>query len=144
MADTTVQAGGDLEIIVHEHAQMIQDLMKQQAKTEEASSYQIRDLQKQIIGLRKQRADNLQCYEEKTKDLQNQLAGKDARLEALESRVQQLIDDVRNSATAAATEVLDQFNKSPDPFLNVLLNKLEDKTEQIHKTVEDTKRYMGT
>jgi hypothetical protein len=144
MADTTTQADRDLGTLVHEQAQMIQALMKQQAETEETSGYQISDLRKQIICLRMQRADDLQRYEEKTKDLQKQLAGKDARFEALESRVQQLIDDVRNSATAAATEVLDQFNKSPDPLLNVRLNKLEEKNEQIHKTVEDTRRYMGT
>ena len=137
MTDTNTTAVGDVTTL----AQMVQDLMKQQAETEETFSYQIRDLQKQIIGLRKQRTDDLQRYEEKTKDLQQRLAGKDAHMDALQNRVQQLVDNVRSFATEAATEVLDQFNQAPDPVLNSRLSKLEEKTKQILMTAEDTKRY---
>ncbi len=58
MGDTTAQADGDLIKLVHEQGQVIQDLIKQQAETEELCRWQIK-------GLRK----DLQCCEEKTESL---------------------------------------------------------------------------
>ena len=49
------------------------------------SSYQIRDLQKQIIAMRKQRADDSECLDEQVKDLKKQLIEKDLQIDALQA-----------------------------------------------------------
>lgn len=145
MAASTPPADSEVLVaMVHEQGQKTQDLMKQQAETEEAFSYQIRDLQKPIISLKKQRADDVEQYEEHIRVLQKQLGTADLQIEALRTRTQQLTKDVRDSATKAATEVLDQFNKTADKMLNLRLNKQEEKGCQVEKAVEDVKRDMRT
>ena len=120
--------------------QMIQDLMKQVAEIEEASSYQIRDLQKQIISLRKQHAGDAKHYEEEIGSLRTQLAMSDIRGEGLQGRVNQLTKDIRTAATDAATDVLDQYNKTGDNMPNFRFSKLEEKVSQVEKAVADAKR----
>ena len=48
---------------------------------------------------------------------------------------------MRDSATNAATEALDQFNGVADKMLNVRLSKLEEKTGQFQKDAEAARRY---
>ena len=150
MADTNEQVDSHLMGLVNEHAQMIQDLMTQQAETEETSGYQIRDLQKQIVGLRKQRADDVQDYEAQIRGLQNQLDTRDAETEALHSRVQQLTDDVTSIDPDAVTEVVDTGSKLNDDGADKkrltrvtrLIEKINDFQKAIALNSETTKRHL--
>lgn len=140
MAGTGEPTIQSLMALVYEQGQMIQDLMQQQAESEDASSYQIRDLQRQIIGLKKQRTDDAEHHEEQIQDLKKQLDGKDALIETLPIQALQLKKDVRISATNAAMEVLAQFNQGADKMLSLRLNKLEEKSGQTQKDAEGVKR----
>lgn len=144
MQAITEPTKADVLPLIHEQGQMVQDLMKQQAEAEEAFSYQIRDLQKQIISLKKQRAGDAEQYEDQIRTLQKQLGTADLQIEALRTRTQQLTGDVRDSATNAATDVLDQFNKTADPMLTLRLTKQDEKIGQLDKTVESMRRDMRT
>jgi chromosome segregation ATPase len=141
MAASQDQTDGDL---AQSYGQMIQRLMKQQAEAEEAFSYQIRDLQKHIIGVRKQRANDAEHYQEEIDSLRKQLASADLRSEGLQGRLQQLTKDIRTSATDAATDVLDQYNKTAERMPKCQFNELEEKIGQVDKAVADLKRDMTT
>lgn len=114
MADTNGDPAGeytprDLMALANEHAHLIHDLMTQQADTEETSGYQIRDLQKQIVGLRKQRADDRVSYEEQAKDLQRQLDEKDGQIKSLQHHVQE-----RAEAWVSHEEQIKELQKQLD------------------------------
>ena len=141
MADSNEQTVSYLMALANEHAHMIQDLMTQQAETEETSGYQIRDLQKQIVGLRKQRADDGVDYEGQIRDLQKQVDGRGTEIEALQFRVQQLTDDVTSIDPDAATEVV-VTGKKPLARVTRLIEKINDLEKALAVTTETTKRQL--